>query len=487
MKRIVFIVYLIFTISGLYAQETEVRNTIRIKITDKLDRPVFGVYVAIKNKNRLLTNSDIDGECTIHKTSVEHHDSIVFQGIGYKTQTIAWHQLHDGTVVRMEGLEFELEESRVYAITTHDLLNKAMNRLKKLPRKTLPQANFYGKAQYEKITEYRERVVEYRREYGYYFTSGDIQPKNVWDNNFRSYFVPAYSARSFNMINNGMDTLSPLYMTSEEIRYDAGTRKIFTLLRAVQLYGPLFSGINSYEISAIESDSPDYMFSFKTLLEDYPSKTNITCKGTFTIDIEQHVLKHISFDFIDYQLYRQILLSRQRKTESPFSTRAEIAIGYDESERPYIRSCSMETYWKYDLGENFVLIEQPSRKFPAIGKLIEREAFACYSFQNVREPLRKNITKIHAVQRNPSGVYDSLLFAALPQLLDNKKAIKDLAQYAHLEEQYEFHSGKTYYPDNYLIGFNGVGRNDPVFHESNELIRQQLFKLFPPPTPPLIE
>ena len=64
-----------------------------------------------------------------------------------------------------------------------------------------------------------------------------------------------------------------MFLTYEDIRFDVGTRKIFTLLRAIQLFGPLFDGIDSYDIRAIEREDPDYTFTFQTRRSAYPERT----------------------------------------------------------------------------------------------------------------------------------------------------------------------------------------------------------------------
>ena len=83
----------------------------------------------------------------------------------------------------------------------------------------------------------------------------------------------------------------------------------------------------------------------------------------------------MTFDYIDYQLFRQVILTDRRKTASPFSTQATLTFGYTPEGQIYIRSCKQETRWKHDLGKDFILIEQPSRMHPASGKLIEKRSF----------------------------------------------------------------------------------------------------------------
>lgn len=491
MKYCLLIVFFYLIAASVDAQKQEQTDTtvLHLKITDQKDRPVFGVYVVNKNKSHLITSSDIDGECTIHSYLLSPSDSVQFQGMGYKVVTYAAKELKKIKHIRLEELRYELEETTVTSLSTEELLEKVAAQLKKMPRNSPPFCNFYGKAQYEKITDYRDSAVEYRREFGHYFTSGDIRPRNVWDQSFRSYFVPAYTQRSFNLTNNGSDTLSPLYITTEDNRFDAGTRKIFTMLRAIQLYGPLFSGTRYYEIKPVDTDSLDYVYAFQTRPAGYPEQTRISCKGTLVIDFKRHILKSMSFDYIDYQLLRQVLLTDRRKTSSPYSTRAKITFGYDKNNRIYIRSCYQETLWKHDLGDNFLVLEQPSRMHPADGNLVEKEAFYCYEYLPIKKEFRNHsvTVKIHVTQRNPVGKYDSLLFQHLPPLLEKEQAIRQLSRYAGIEDQFRYNDNKTYYPDNFLNGFNGfigAGRDDKAFRTNTHAVRAQLFELFPPPSFP---
>lgn len=479
-------------IPPLQAQHAADTTTFKLKIIDSQSNPVFGVYVVHKAKSWLITTTDMDGECEFRPGWFSPGDSLQFQGMGYKVKTYSIEDLLHIKEIQLEELNFLLDETTVRSISMEELLNKAIAQIGKPLRSQVPLCRFYGRSQYEKITEYHDSALEYRREFGYYFTSGHVRSKNVWDKAFRSYFVPAYSARSFNLTNNGSDTLSPLYMTTEETRFDAGTRKVFTLMRTVQLYAPLFAHRRFYDIHPMESDSLDYTFSFKTKPSAYPDDIRISCKGSFTLDHKSFRLKTMTFDYIDYQLFRQVILTDRRKTASPFSTKAILHFGYSPEGRIYIEKCQQETIWKHDLGKDFILIEQPSRMHPAQGKLIEKEVFHCYEYLPVKEILQTQttLTKIHVIQRNPLGIYEPEVFSKLPLLLENKKALADLSRFTDIEQQFEYNSEKTYYPDNYINGFNGFtgrGRADKGYQLNLRTVRRQLFEQFPLPAPPVYE
>ncbi len=479
MKKFWFIiVWLLTEIPGGYAQQTPAE--ISIRITDEQHNPIFGVYMIHKKQFALLTSTDIDGECVLPSNLVPDQDTIIFQGMGYETIEIRFGEIKQYPTVCLKELKYDLPEAVAQGSTPEELLKKAIGKLKKEKGGRLPVCRYSGVAQYEKLTLCRDTVVEYRREYGHYFTSGDIKTRNTWDQTYRSYLVPEYMARSYNLTNDGCDTLTPMSLTYEDIRFDVGTRKIFTLIRAIQLYGPLFSGTHHYDIRAVDTEDPDYTFTFKTRSSSYPDLTRISCKGTFVLDRETHLLKSMSFDYIDYQLLRQVLLTNQRKTNSPFSTRATLTFAYDSSGRYYVRSCDQTTTWKFNLGSNFILIEQPTRHQPAENRLIEKEAFYCFDYQTIPSSQQNNhlLVKIHLAQRYPTGIYNPEIFQQLPPLLPTKQAYRDLGRYMPLQDQFRANNGKPYYPDNYILNSDIDKRSRKIYHTNLRETQKQLFELF---------
>lgn len=480
MYRLCILLIWIGYIIPINAQNT---NILRIKIVDEQKQPVFGVYVGQLGKNVLLTTSNMSGECWVNNLLLQNSDTLQFQGIGYASQKVSVANLRNTPIVRLQELKYELSEAQAHTITPDRLLKIAGEKLKKQKVSGIPACRYFGSAQYEKITSCRDTVVEYRQEYGLYFTSGNVIPNNIWDKTFRSYLVPQYMARSYNLSLHGQDTLVPLYLTSDNSRFDIGTRKIFTLLRAVQLYGPLFNGRKSYLIHPIDIDSSNYTFSFQTQAKDYPNKVRISCKGTFCIDREELYLKSMNFDYIDYQLLRQILLSDKKATASPFSTKASLTFARDSNGQNYIRSCYQTTTWKHDLGEDFILIEQPSRDFPGYNGLVEEEAFYCYNYQRIATELQtpRLLSQIHLAHRYPNGHYDPEIFQQLPQMLDITKARKDLNHYMRLEDQFIIHSDRPYYPENYILGSDIDLKEKSTYLQNLFTIRKRLFELFNSP------
>lgn len=475
-----FVILLFWNISGIKAGTEE--KIVHIKITDSKKEAVFGVYVVYKAKSLLLTTSDIDGECKINYSQFQPTDSLQFQGMGYETVTRTIRDLIQSPAIRLKDLKYNLQEAVIQWIPTEELLQIASSKLQKFKARRIPLCKYYAPARYEKATWCRDSAIEYRREYGYYFYSGDIKPQNIWDETYRSYLVPEYMAQSYSLTVDGSDTLIPVYLTSGDIRFDVGTRKIFTLIRAVQLFAPLFNNTNLYDIQMLDTDSLDYVFSFKTKNSAYPDKIRISCKGTFIIDKERKELKKMDFDYIDYQLLRQILLTNKRKTSSPFSTRASLTFAYDSTGRNYVRSCTQTTTWKYDLNPDFILIEQPSRIHPGMNKLVEEEAFYCYNQKTVPPELQnsRTLARIHLAFRYPLGKYDTAVFNSMPPLLKDIQVRKDVSRYMDLEKQFQKHNGRAFYPENYIQ--NSLADDKSINAYTDNLLdtRKVLFQLFGP-------
>lgn len=478
-KAVYYIRGVLSLIAILFFNQLQAQE-IRLQIVNTKGEAQFGVY-AVETKNHyLLASTDIDGECVIRTYKLQTDDSIQFQGIGYQTVKYSLKDLLLVKKIVLVPLAYELDETTVgKGISMKELLKKAALKLKKQAPDIVPLCKYFGKTLYEKITECESNTVEYRREYGYYFSSGDVKPRSAWDTHFRSYIVPLNVARSYNLTNDGKDTINPTFVSDEEARFDIGTRKIFTFMRSIQLYAPLFSDIRNYDIYPLESNNSDYRFAFKTKSSAYPYKTRLTCRGTFTIDGERHELKTMDFDYVDYQLFRQVLLSKYRKVNSPFATKAKFSFAYTPTKECYIQSCTQETTWKYDLGDNFIVFEQPSRSLPSGNRLIEKEAFYCFNYQQIPSKWQTSrvLSKIHLAQRYPTGTYNKEVFQDLTPLLDNRKAIQDLSQYMDIEEQFQRNSDIPYYGQYLIIGINSGLIPLTDFHPELISNREEVFSL----------
>lgn len=93
----------------------------------------------------------------------------------------------------------------------------------------------------KKITECNERVVEYRREYGCFATTGNTKKRGTFDRGGEYGFVPKYAARSYPLTVDGTDTLVPLYQTEENFFLNPGNEGCLSLYEWWNYMG-LYSG-----------------------------------------------------------------------------------------------------------------------------------------------------------------------------------------------------------------------------------------------------
>ena len=158
--------------ANIYANPAN--EEIKIRITDENQKPIFGVYFILKKQFTLLATSDMEGEGTFPVNSLQPSDTIVFQGIGYATVQYSLQELKRHPAFTMQELQYNLQEATATGISPKEILKKAIEKLQKIKAGRLPVCRYYGPAQYEKITVCRDTTVEYRREFGFYFTSGKI-------------------------------------------------------------------------------------------------------------------------------------------------------------------------------------------------------------------------------------------------------------------------------------------------------------------------
>lgn len=216
-------------------------KTVCLTVTDGFSAPLYGVYV-VDTRNRLLvTTTDEEGQCKVLLKGFLAKDTLEFSCLGFYAKRMAVDSLHDGQVIALQERSILLEEVAAEGIRPWDLLKGISKEIKKKKEK-VKGYRYFGNGQYEKITECNERIVEYRREYGCFATTGNTKKRGTFDRGGEYGFVPKYAARSYPLTVDGTDTLVPLYQTEEKLFFESGKRRVFEFIRVVELYGPLFGG-----------------------------------------------------------------------------------------------------------------------------------------------------------------------------------------------------------------------------------------------------
>lgn len=283
---------------------------------------------------------------------------------------------------------------------------------------------------------FKEEILKYR-------TRTDVFGK--YDMLYDFSFVPAYVQRSVVLDGLAEDTL-PIAFNKN---FDAGSNKLFTIMRCIYLYAPVFSPSSNFRFLPSDKATDDcYAIDFVTDPKKYPRSTSMLCKGRLWIDRETRHLKKMQFDFCYYHLYR---LAKMSTAWPPFETAVMAEFDYDENNVCYIKSCKSITYWTEEKKEGrektIFPVESPSRVLPTEVHLREIEGFKVYSFNEIPRKLQtQEIGKIaRAASRNPAGEYKQEIFDSLAFLWDCRKAILELNQFKPIREQFIQNSGKSYY------------------------------------------
>lgn len=443
----IFCFVLLQMISLNLLASSALNDTINLQVISSNGEPLHGTYIVNKCLHYLITTTDEKGFCKIPYPTLAAGDTIEFAYLGFTSRQFPSRELLKLKQIILIPKTQYLQEVSVKGIPPKTLLAKVSEQLKSFrPKYPL---NYYGNAQYEKITECNLSTVEYRNEYGCYFTSGNVRLKEKWDLNYHFYFVPAYSARSFNFQPGVNDTLKKQIVTGGRLEYDAGNRKIFNAIRSVLLWGPLFTNSRYYDIKLLDVDSVDYIFTFVAQEKYYPNDIKIYCRGTLKIDKQTFHLKNIHFDYLDYHFYK---LTNQTRPQTPFSTSMDINFAYNAT-GIYIQSCQQITTWKHNSDQTYGGIEKPSRRNPAKNHLIEREALRCETFQKIPQNKQEKylLQQTNVASCNPEGEFDVQIFNSQPQLLKKTKALKELNHYQDIQSQFKHNSNRPYYTTDQIV------------------------------------
>mgnify|MGYP000005194036 FL=1 len=298
-------------------------------------------------------------------------------------------------------------------------------------------------AVFDRVLEREDVSKHFKAEILKYRTYTDVFGK--YDMLYDFSFVPAYVQRSVPLDGLAEDTLPIAYNKN----FDSGSNKLFTIMRCIYLYAPVFSPASNFRFQPSDKATDDcYAIDFVTEPKKYPRATSMLSKGCLWIDRETRHLKKMQFDFCYYHLYR---LAKMSTAWPPFETAVIAEFDYDENKVCYIKSCKSITYWtaeKKEGREKTILpVESPSRVLPAEVLLREIEGFKVYSFNEIpRELQTQEMGKIaRAASRNPGGEYERQVLDSLEFLWDCRRAILEMNQFKPIQEQFMQNSGKSYY------------------------------------------
>ena len=197
-----------------------------------------------------------------------------------------------------ETVNVPLEEVQIEAPSQKTIINKAIGNLHKRTKESISLCN----GQLTQIMEANGNVIQLSREYGYYISSSYYEKmRNEFDGWWHSNFVPVYNARSLRYALDGKTVLPTSYAYPKETypwsnSYDARVKYMFEILRAIYLYGPVYSrNYSDYNFRCTDITDDSYLFSFESS-DRYPQKNPLYAKGQIEIDASSFKLKSIRID-----------------------------------------------------------------------------------------------------------------------------------------------------------------------------------------------
>jgi len=410
--------YLLFTIlfetKSITPPTSESIDTLNIQLLSDKQKALAEAYVVNKNKHYLITTTDKNGWCQIPLFPTFAKDTIEFAYLGFHTQRIALKDLKNNDKITLQTEQKLLEPVVIEGFDPMSLLKKVSKDLQPIDQKY--KINFYGKAQYEKLKIYNHRAVEFLQEYGFYFTSGNVPVKGDWDSSRFFELVPEHAARS----NNQLPAI--LYPLRKEGPYDIGSRKLLTVLQAIQHFSPLFTNLKYYKFDFIKSEDVHYVYSF-SIKKRYIHRKDIYAygRGTLKINHETHELSHIYFDELKYKFYRTI--------NTPALSTLNITFAHNEN-GTYFKCANLTTTWLYQ------------KKC-----YIEKEALQCETFS--RLPLKKQQNPsfeedVKIASRHVCVLYNEELFQALKPLIERNIIFEQIGKFHNIFQQFRFNNGEYY-------------------------------------------
>lgn len=469
--------FVVWVVLLLIAPVLHAEELIRVTVLNEKGEPLQGVHLVLVPSRVLLTTTDADGTCLIDPAVLSCSDTIRFSYVGFEPSILRIDPEKNIYRIVLREIPFLLEEVAVRPLSLGEILKRAKKQV--IPKKKAQEYIYYGKGNYEKVTECYGKTVEYRREYGVFFISGSKH--DYW--HLKAQYIPAYVRRSFNLTPKGMDTLKNVRVhfwekEKQKLRYNAGERKLLTLNQVVMNYGPIFSDLKHYDLKPADMEGDEYVFRFKTNPKSYLRSNPYFCYGTLYIDSHSLRLTRIRYEYIDYHLFNLGHNGKKHygKAHAPFATTAELSFAYDNKGECYVRSCTMVTEWKHNPDNRYYAIEHASRGEAGICQLVEKESFLCDEIHPVPEKYyAKGVSSLAKMISygtvNPQGRNRADIFDQQPVLLDTVKPFLELSRYADVHKQFDATNGKPYYGKDYLSGWASP----------NEKIDEQFFRRFSDP------
>ena len=401
------------------------------------------------------------------------------------------------------GKDIVLEEVQIEALSNRSIINKAIGNLHKRTKESISLCN----GQLTQIMEADGNVVQLSREYGYYISSCYYEKmRNRFDGYYHRNFVPVYNARSLRYALDGKTVLSKGYSQPKEAypwsnHYDARKKYMFEILRAIYLYGPVYSrNYSDYVFKCIGATDDSFLFSFEPS-DRYPQKNPLYAKGQIEIDAGSFKLKSIRIEnmgllYAGYYSETETALKRYPDYHNEKILKDCIDSDFNVNEDGEIDYALIHMLWSPDNTQYYQggRGNQP-RANVAGTDFIVTECWKSYPLvvpdnlpgqdKEVKltdKQIKQLISVFIGIGRNPDGnSYNPQAIDRIDWALDVSDAERQLSRNMPIREQYQLQSSDYYSSLDEMIADNELEEPDssPQKREAqraiHELIRNNLF------------
>ena len=400
--------------------------------------------------------------------------------------------------------DIALEEVQIEALSNRSIINKAIGNLHKRTKESISLCN----GQLTQIMEADGNVVQLSREYGYYISSSYYEKmRNKFDGFWHRNFVPVYNARSLRYALDGKTVLPASYSYPEETypwsnHYDARAKYMFEILRAIYLYGPVYSrNYSDYVFKCIGTTDDSYLFHFEPS-DRYPQKNPLYAKGQIEIDAASFKLKSIRIDnmgllyagrysdtekalkrypdYHDEKILKDCIDSYFNVNEDGKIDYALIHILWSPDSTQYYKGGRGKQPRANVAGTNFIVTECWKSEPPIVPDKLPGQEKAV---ELTDKEFKKLIAIFKGIGRNPDGnSYNPEAIDKIDWALDVSDAERQLSQKMPIREQYKLQSKDYSISEEEMIVNKELEEadNSPQKKEAqrvvHELIRNNFFK-----------
>lgn len=454
--------YLIFISVMLYGMVC-CAQTVDIFIVNSEGKPVENVCILKLPERILLCYTDERGRSRIETDNYAKEDEVEFTSLGYisEKRTIeSLRQMKEPLILKKEHILLD----EVLVVKGHlsfdQILGKATRQMALSRNKKRGwEIRYWGEGSFSRLLTCKGLPVHTWKSRGFFLTTGNVA-KEVngwdWDMAYGFYFLPEYVARSFDFRNDGKDTLDRKYISiggprGDKLNYNVTEYpKLFKTMRALYLFGPIFSKKEYFDYKLLEEKDEVFVISFVTNRKFYFSKNRVLMDGTLELDKKtlrlcKMDIKHFSDERFQFTMNKTYMHPYEKSIQAEFA--------YSGDGECYIKHCTLEVEWLYERSSEKRIgsREESPRPYPVRDQLVEKERWDCgeyfpfsrslYTVECTDKTFQLRLRRMHYF---PEGGYDSDKLKEVPLSEEFLLAEKVLGKFCSIEEQYASNSRQIY-------------------------------------------